>query len=314
MKSGAVGVPRKRDDRAELSPTQADRSGGNTLQPDNRRLQSSPHPTFSGGSQQLRLFRRAMRDGASIEDAALNAGISIGEARIHAQADARFPPPPEAYQLLYDPDAPVAASSAAKEDDMAGRRRAREPEETFDTEAGEGGGIDGEYSRPDANLAFEIYDKQIAPKLTHLATLKGDLSQPYQDIKDQAHFPRDVLNFIVKLEDTEDAKRDHKLLALAEGLKARNLFLPRDLVTIANGDDGEDIVPSGERERPALATLADDDDDGDDGGADIFDEADEEELAAQEGRGRKRAKPAAGTGAAAIEAMKAAAQASATVN
>lgn len=54
----------------------------------------------SYGSRQLRLFRRARRDGASIEDAAEAAGISIGEARLHAKRDDENPPPEEAFQLI----------------------------------------------------------------------------------------------------------------------------------------------------------------------------------------------------------------------
>ncbi len=141
----------------------------------------------------------------------------------------------------------------------------------------------GEYQRPDTAKAFDIYYKQIAPKLTHLSTLKGDLSQPYDDIKQHAHFPRKVLNFIIGLENEEDdAKRDHLLLALAEGLRHRKLFIPRDLVTMAEGVDEDDIVPTGEREEVDM--FADDDDDGND---ENF-EASEAELAAQAGRVGKR--------------------------
>ena len=53
-----------------------------------------------GGSQQLRQFRRAMRDGWSVEDAAELAGMSIGEARLHAKDDAKNPTPAEAYELM----------------------------------------------------------------------------------------------------------------------------------------------------------------------------------------------------------------------
>lgn len=53
-----------------------------------------------GGSQQLRIFRIAIRDGATVEDAAERAGMSLGEARLHAADDAKNPPPPEAYTLL----------------------------------------------------------------------------------------------------------------------------------------------------------------------------------------------------------------------
>lgn len=144
-----------------------------------------------------------------------------------------------------------------------------------------------EYQRPDAAKAFDIYDKQIAPKLTHLNTLKGDLSQPYDDIKQHANFPRKILNFIIGIENEEDdSKRDHLLLALAEGLKHRELYLPRDLVTMASGEDGAEIVPTGAREDNDL----------------LMDEDDDEE-------------PVSGTGVAAIAAMKKSAEKmGATVN
>ncbi len=256
---------------------------------------------MTGGSQQLRIFRRAIRQGFALDAAALWAGISMGEARLIHTEDLKNPPPPEAFELLYDPDA-VAAASQPQENDMARpKKMAREPE-TMDAEAGEGSGIDGEYKRPDAALAFKIYDEQIKPKETHLATIKGDMSEPYQQIKNQAHFSRKVLNFIIGLENEEDAKRDHLLLTLSEGLKHRKLFLPRDLVTMAQGEDGADVIPSGDRAEDGDMFA----DDGDD-----FDEADEAELAQQESRG----KPKPGTGAAAIAAMKAAAaEAPITVN
>lgn len=122
-------------------------------------------------------------------------------------------------------------------------------------EDGEGAGITGEYKRPDAAKAFEIYDKQIKPKKAKMSEIKGDLSQPYDDIKEHAHFPRKVLDFIVGLEELEEAKRDHFLLALSAGLEHRKLFLPRDLVTMADGQDGGSVIPFGERQRPQLATL-----------------------------------------------------------
>lgn len=149
-------------------------------------------------------------------------------------------------------------------------------DEKPDHEAGEGGDVNGEYKRPDAAKAFDIYDKQIAPKLAKMATLKGDLSQPYDDIKEHANFPRAVLNFIVKLEDLEEAKRDHFLLALAAGLDHRGLRLPRDLVTMAQGEDGDSIVQTGEaRARPHLVKTGD---------GEEFTEASDAELAKQRDR------------------------------
>lgn len=253
---------------------------------------------IAGGSQQLRLFRRAIRDGATLEQACAATGdvITPAEGRFYIAQDSKTPPPPEAFQLLFHPDARAAASQP-QEAPMASAANMKEN--------GEGAGISGEYKRPDAARAFEIYDKQIAPKKAKMDTIKGDLSQPYQDIKDEAHFPRKVLNFITSIEDEEEAKRDHLLLALSEGLRHRKLFIPDDLVSRADGTSGNGIVPGGTAPRLRLATLpmgipsdgsetdladaAGPDDDDEAAGLDDFEEASEEELAAQADRkGRKR--------------------------
>lgn len=234
------------------------------------------------GSQQLRLLRRGLRDGLSVEQAAERAGYDLHTARLVAADDLKNPPPEAAYQLLYLPGAPADASSnkeaaVAKDEEGA-----------------------GEYHRPDAALAFKIYDTTIKPKEAHLATIKGDMSEPYQNIKDQAHFPRKVLNFIVGLENEEDAKRDHMLLALSEGLKHRQLFLPRDLVTMANGEEQSDIVGTEDRDDDDLLVDQDDDEEADQlplaaAGKDAgFSEASDEEIGQQEGRKpRRTARPKA---------------------
>ena len=277
--------------------------------------------TESWGSQQWRMLRRNLRDGMPIEEAAPLSGMNLIEARALEKLDAkRAPLPDEAFALLYDPDAPRAASSTqAKEAGMA-----------KDDENGA-----AEYKRPDAELAFKIYDQSIKPKEAHLATIKGDMSEPYQQIKDNAHYPRKVLNFIVGLENEEDAKRDHMLLALSEGLRHRKLFLPRDLVTMANGEDGDELVPTGEREDEGL--LVDEPEGDEEGEEDLpiaaeqgerpddahpgeqiggFTEASDAEISKQQGRGRGRkakSEPAAGTGAAAMKAMSKTAQQNASM-
>lgn len=122
-------------------------------------------------------------------------------------------------------------------------------------------GGDGEYKRPNAARAIEIYDAHISPKLTQISTLTGDLKEPWQMVKDEANVPRTVFNFVQKLHDEEDdAKRDHMLISLHELLIARNLALPRDLVTMAEGKGGAEIVPIGGRNRPFLPGVTDDED------------------------------------------------------
>jgi hypothetical protein len=127
------------------------------------------------------------------------------------------------------------------------------------------GDVTGEYKTPNAKRAFEIYDDHIAPKLTQISTLSGDLKEPWQMVKTEANMPRSVLNFVIKLDEEEDdAKRDHMLLALHECLRARNLTLPEDLVTMTNGVAGGDVVPIGGRNRPFMPGVVGDDDDGED--------------------------------------------------
>lgn len=261
------------------------------------------------GSQQWRLMRRAIRDGASIEDAADLAGMSLVEARILAKLDAdRAPLPEEAFTLLYDPAA--RAAQQAKEAGMT--------EDKDDPEAGEGGGISDEYHRPDAAMAIKIYKNEIAPKNAHMQTIKGDLADPHKRIKDDCHFPRKVLDFLMQLDDMEEAKRDHWLLAFNLGLQELDLFIPKDLVTMAQGEDGGNVIPFGERKDETDDLSAD----LDGASQDIFEEASEEELAAQTGRpsvekAKAKAEAAAeedpkpGTGAAARKKMKDSAKADA---
>lgn len=71
--------------------------------PGTRQELHSPPPALpiNWGSQQWRLMRRALRDGATIEQAAEAGDMSVFEARALAKLDAdRAPLPPEAFELL----------------------------------------------------------------------------------------------------------------------------------------------------------------------------------------------------------------------
>jgi hypothetical protein len=237
----------------------------------------------------------------SVEQAAEASGIDIGEARMHAADDDKNPPPAAAYELLYDPDA-RAAASANKEPVMA-----------------KNDGDAEEVKKPDAKKAFDIYDKQIKPKLAVIDTKRGECSQPWSDIKEHANYPRPVMNFLLALERIDDeAKQQHYLLALSEGLQERGLKLEVDLVMKAQGKNDAPIVPA---EQPAaddgLVTLGDDDGAAAPGDKpdDLPFEASEDELARQSGRRVRDSQDEAdaqamqsadGTGAAARAAMKAA--------
>jgi uncharacterized protein (UPF0335 family) len=55
---------------------------------------------MTGGSLNLRLYRRARRDGETLERACEISGLTHGEARLTDAEDARNPPPPEAFELI----------------------------------------------------------------------------------------------------------------------------------------------------------------------------------------------------------------------
>ena len=240
-----------------------------------------------GGSQQLRMFRRARRDGVSVERAADLAGFTLLEAKLWVEADARLPPPPEAFELL-----PERAPSSTTNDQEETQDMASAAEKQTDN--------GGEYKKPDAAGAFQIYDREIKAKKAVIAEKTGDLSEPYSRIKDTCNYPRKILDLIIFIEDQEDAKRDHLLLALSAGLKVRKLFMPSDLVTRAEGEDGGDIVPTSSRPRPQLVTLPVHEGDN----SDLVDAAlDPDEDGEEIGKSADEGFANEGTGSAAVAAM-----------
>ena len=129
-----------------------------------------------------------------------------------------------------------------------------------DTEMG-AGDIEGEYKRPNAARAVEIYDEHISPKLTHINTIKGDLKEPWQMLKDEAHMPRKEFNYVQSLvEEDDDAKREHRLRALRELLIHYDLTIAPDLVDQANGHNSANVVQFGERRPTGLEGLMGEDD------------------------------------------------------
>lgn len=195
-----------------------------------------------GGSQQARILRRALRDGLDLEAAASLADMTLGEARLQQAEEARNPPPPEAYDLL-----PTPSTTEEKEATMA------RPKKQTDIGAPADGGV---YNAPNAREAIKIYRNEIGPRKAFISEKSGDLSDPYKRIKDDCNFPRKIIDLLFFLEDCEDAKRDHFLTALHYGLTEMNFKRPTDLLTLASGQAGGDVVPgNGKSEKPKMATL-----------------------------------------------------------
>ena len=132
------------------------------------------------------------------------------------------------------------------------------------------GKVNGEYTAPNAAAAFQHYNDFIAPKKAEISTLTGDCSAPWEHIKKHCHMPRNVMNFLIAVDNIDDdAKQQHVIDALFDGMKHLGFERTRDLVSMAEGGDSQ----------PFVAGLAD---------VDEF-EASEEELAQQAGRPKGKA-------------------------
>ena len=98
------------------------------------------------------------------------------------------------------------------------------------------GKVNGEYSPPDAAAALKHHKDHIAPKLVKIDTLRGECSEPWQHIKKHTHMPRPIMNVLLNLQNIEDdAKQQHHVDALFDGLDALGLRRSRDL--FSSGED-----------------------------------------------------------------------------
>ena len=193
-----------------------------------------------GGSQQQRLYRRARRDGATMITAAVQAGISIGEAKLIEAEDLKNPPPSEAFELLNT----APASGATTENDDMGRPK-KQPEAVQ-----EGGA-------PDFALAVKIYRNDIKPAQSKVGEYAQEQAEAYKAIKRQGNIQPQAAKLAFKMDGMEESKRDDFLRSFNGLLRELNIFMPVDLVDAAEGKGsaGESVVPTGSRPRPRLATV-----------------------------------------------------------
>lgn len=207
-----------------------------------------------------------MRDGASVEAASDLSGIPIGEARLHHAADLKDPPPPECFELI---------GPTQKEDPMA--RTARKPKDD-DT---------GEIKPKDFAQAKRLYFADVKPARTAQGEAMKDASDAFKSIKKDCLIQTSAARAVFRLVELEDAKRDDWIRGFVGLLAEFNIPLQsNDLV------DRAEAPPA--KPRPHLVPVgdhpADDSDLANGGDGDEFEEASEDELAAQEGRKAKSPK------------------------
>jgi hypothetical protein len=197
---------------------------------------------MSRGSLELRNYLRRRRAHMPTEQAAAEAGIPLAEARWWDEDEAKG--------MLTDIDISEpepAAPAIHRSEPMA--RTARKPVERVE-----------EIHQPDYDLAIRIYRHDIKPAVSKQAEFGQELSQAYKEIKAQAHIQPQAAKLAFKLDGMEESKRDDFLRSLNGLLKRMNIFMPADLIDVANGKAaGEDVIPaSTERPKPQLATVPND--------------------------------------------------------
>lgn len=179
---------------------------------------------MSGGSQQLRIYRRARRDGATMATACVLSGISMAEARLHDASDAENPPPPEAYELLTPSDAHPArpAGTPAKETPMARADRDQEVQEVH---------------APDFQKMKSIFLNDIDPSVEKNAKSRGDLSAAWKAIEEDCHCNKRAAKLLHRLHGESEETRDDFLRTLYGGMQALGIGISQDLVDRMTGGE-----------------------------------------------------------------------------
>lgn len=192
-----------------------------------------------GGSQQLRRYRIARRDGSTVTTACVLSGISMAEARLIEADDAANPPSEECFQLLNTAPQPAPAQ---ENDTMARPKKQPQVEEVH---------------APDFALAVRLYRQDIKPAQSKVGEHSQEMSEAFKAIKKRAYIQPQAARLAFRLSDMEESKRDDFLRSFNGLLREMKIFMPRDLADIAEGKgtSAENVVPIGDAPKPKLATL-----------------------------------------------------------
>lgn len=177
----------------------------------------------SGTATQQARYRAARAAGATMHTACAESGLLLSLARL---IEAGKPLPHE-----------------AKEPEMPRPKKAKP--------------ISGEVPKPDFELGVKIYREDIKPAKARQAEPGQEMSTAYKEIKKHAHLHPGAAKIVFQLDGMEESKRDDFLRTFSGLLKELRIFMPADLVDVAEGkgEANENVVPIGERAAPTLATI-----------------------------------------------------------
>jgi hypothetical protein len=222
-------------------------------------------------------YLSARRSGLTMMSSAVFAPMGIGEARLHddaerageyAHIDTSEMPHPNLEQPTeaaavdkaiqresvngdgtggsYDSpmDGPASPSTAPEKMNMA-RRRTPKVEQVQQVIA------------PDFDLAVKIYHNDIKSAQSKVGEFSQEMSTAYKEIKKRANIQPQAAKLAFKLDAMEESKRDDYLRSLKGLLLRLKIFMPNDLVDVAEGKGAtaEDVIPVGEPKAPQLATV-----------------------------------------------------------
>lgn len=115
---------------------------------------------------------------------------------------------------------------------------------------------DGEVKNMDFAGAVRVYRQDIKQAVSKVGEFSQELSTAYKAIKKQHGISAKAAKLAFQLDDMEDFKRDDFLRALNGLMKELGIFMPTDMIDVANGAvAGESAIPTGTRERPRLVTV-----------------------------------------------------------
>jgi len=117
---------------------------------------------------------------------------------------------------------------------------------------------DGEIKQKDFAQAVRIYRQDIKQAVSKVGEHSQELSTAFKAIKKQCGISSKAAKLAFQLDDMEDFKRDDFLRSLNGMLKELGIYMPTDMIDVANGATaGESIIPTGQREKPRLVTVSD---------------------------------------------------------
>ncbi len=120
--------------------------------------------------------------------------------------------------------------------------------------------VTGEVAQKDFAGAVRAYRNDIKPAVSKIGEFAQEVSTATKHVKKNCHIQPAAFKFACKVAEMEEAKRDDLLRGLNGMLKEFGIFMPRDMVDIAEGKPVESVIPAAETPKPKLVTVGNPDD------------------------------------------------------